>query len=111
GLLQRAGLTRWLAGAATHAWWLLALVCAFATLVAMLSTRRYGFVWETTLLSPDAFVGLTAALGWLPSVVGFPVPDAELVRASDGLQSLGPQAHAVWSGWLLGCVMVYGIVP
>lgn len=111
GLLQKAGILRWLLGALSHGWWLLALLSAFATLIALLSTRRYGFVWETTLLSPDTFVALTHALGWLPAAAGFAVPDASLVRASDGLQPIAPQAQAIWSSWLLGCVLVYGIVP
>lgn len=111
GLLQRAGMLRWLLGAVTHAWWLLALLSALATLIAMLSTRRYGFVWETTLLSPDTFVALTHALGWLPSLMGFDTPDTALVRASDGLQPLPAHAQAVWSSWLLGCVVAYGVLP
>ncbi|WP_369293815.1 DUF2868 domain-containing protein, partial [Klebsiella pneumoniae] len=32
----------------------------------MLATRRYGFVWETTILSADTFVAVTQALGTLP---------------------------------------------
>src|SRR5690606_32772141 len=111
GLLQRAGMLRWMFGALSHAWWLLALLSALVTLIAMLSTRRYGFVWETTLLSPDTFVALTHALGWLPSLIGFATPDAALIRASDGLQPLLPQAQAIWSSWLLGCVLMYGMLP
>lgn len=111
GLLQRAGMLRGVLGALSHAWWLLALLSALVTLVAMLSTRRYGFVWETTLLSPDTFVALTHTLGWLPSLLGFETPDTGLVRASDGLQPLPAHAQAVWSSWLLGCVVVYGVLP
>lgn len=110
-LLRRAALLRGLSGLASHGWWLLALLSAFATLLALLSARRYGFVWETTLLQPETFVVLTRTLGWLPSLLGFPLPDAALVRASDGLHPLAPQAQAIWSGWLLGCVLVYGIAP
>lgn len=111
GLLQRAGMLRWMLGAFSHAWWLLALLSALVTLVAMLSTRRYEFVWETTLLSPDTFVALTHALGWLPSLIGFETLDTALIRASDGLQPLPAYAQAAWSSWLLGCVVVYGVLP
>lgn len=111
GLLQRAGMLRWVLGAISHAWWLIALLSALVTLIAMLSTRRYGFAWETTLLSPDTFVALTHALGWLPSLMGFDTPDTMLVRASDGLQPLPAHAHAIWSSWLLGCVVAYGVLP
>jgi hypothetical protein len=110
-LLSRQGALRWVLGAVSHAVWALAFVGALACMLALLSARRYGFSWETTLLSPDTFVWLTAALGWLPSLLGFPTPPAEIVRASDGLQTLPDSAMALWSGWLIGCVVVYGLLP
>lgn len=110
GLLQRAGMLRALLGAFSHAWWLLALFSAFVTLIALLATRRYEFVWETTLLSSHSFVILTQTLGWLPGLLGFAAPDAATIRASDGLQALGPAGQVMWSQWLLGCVFVYGVL-
>src|SRR5690606_40014303 len=50
-------------------------------------------------------------LGWLPSFIGFPQPSAEVVRASNGLQTLPVSAQALWSAWLLGTVVLYGLVP
>nr|WP_253207169.1 DUF2868 domain-containing protein [Verticiella sp. GG226] len=111
GLLARAGIARWLAGVVGNLWWLLALVSALVTLLALLSTRRYGFVWETTLLAPDTFVALTEALGRLPAALGFAVPDAAAVRASGGAAPLDAPVQVLWSNWLLGCVVVYGILP
>ncbi|MEX1081573.1 MAG: DUF2868 domain-containing protein [Halofilum sp. (in: g-proteobacteria)] len=113
-LLQRAGLTRWGLGIVVHAFWLLALLSALATLLAMLSARRYGFAWETTLLTPEAFVTLTRAIGGLPSLLGFPLPDVDTVRASNLDQGAGvanEAARQAWAGWLLGSLVVYGIVP
>lgn len=110
-LLSRQHALRWLLGAVSHAVWVLAFVGALACMLAILSARRYGFNWETTLLSPDTFVGLTSALGWLPSLLGFSVPSPEIIRASDGLQTLPESAMALWSGWLIGCVVVYGLLP
>lgn len=110
-LLQRARLQRVLFGVLTHGWWLLTLLTTLGTLIVLLSTRRYEFLWETTLLSPDTFVGLTHALGYLPALFGFSIPDAELVRASDGLQPLTSADHALWSTFLLGCVVLYGVLP
>ncbi len=110
-LLARHGGLRWVLSAVTHAIWLAGLSAALAALLAALSTRRYAFAWETTILDPDTFVGLTQALGWLPRQLGFAVPDAAAVLASDGLQSVPAAVQAQWSGWLVGAVVVYGIAP
>lgn len=110
-LLQRQRLTRWLLGTLVHGLWLLALLAALVLLLMLLSTRRYGFVWETTLLQPDTFVGLTQVLGALPSLFGFSTPDAAMIRASgDSLPALDLSRQA-WAGWLLGVLVVYGILP
>jgi hypothetical protein len=110
-LAQQRRCTRAVSGLVSHSLWLVALLSAVATLLALLSARRYSFNWETTLLSPDTFVALTHALGWLPGLLGFQMPADALVRASDGLQPLPEQVHALWSSWLIGCVVVYGLLP
>ncbi len=110
-LLGRHNTLRWVLGGISHALWTLALACAVATLLAVLSARRYSFNWETTLLSPDTFVNLVTTLGWLPAKLGFAMPSPELIRASDGLQVLPESAQALWSSWLIGCVIVYALAP
>lgn len=110
-LLARAGALRGLFGSISHLLWLTALCAALATLLVVLSTASYRFVWATTLLAPDTFVWLTQAIGWLPAHLGFPMPDAATIRASDGTQVLPAAAQAQWSLWLIGVVVVYGIVP
>lgn len=110
-LLARAGALRGLFGAVSHLLWLTALCAALAALLAVLSTASYRFIWATTLLAPDTFVTLTQAVGWLPAQLGFPLPDAAVVRASDGAQVLPADAQVQWSVWLIGVLVVYGIVP
>ncbi len=110
-LLQRQRLTRWLLGVLVHGLWLLALSSALVVLLMLLSTRRYGFVWETTLLQPDTFVGLTQALGALPALLGFSTPDVAMIRASGDSQPALDLGRQAWAGWLLGVLMVYGILP
>src|SRR5690606_35962075 len=78
---------------------------------AMLATRRYGFVWETTILGSETFIALTHLLGGLPSLLGFGQPDAELIRASGDSLQLDESARHSWAGWLLGVVLVYGLLP
>lgn len=110
-LLRRQRLGRWLLGLGVHGMWLLAMACALLMLLALLATRRYGFVWETTILGESAFVGLTQALGALPALLGFGVPDAEQIRASGTLAGDLESARRQWAGWLVGVVLVYGLLP
>ncbi|MDN7140522.1 DUF2868 domain-containing protein [Pseudomonas sp. JQ170] len=110
-LLQRQKLNRWLLGLLVHGLWLVALSTALVMLLILLATRRYGFVWETTILGADTFVGLTQALGSLPSLLGFSVPDVEMIRASGDSQPALELARQAWASWLLGVLLVYGIVP
>ena len=111
GLLARGRLASWGLGAVSHLLWFLALVGAAAGLLGLLAVRRYGFVWETTILPGDAFVSLTTVLGVLPGQLGFPVPDAAQVIASGDAVMAGEVGRRAWSGWLLGCVLVYGVLP
>ncbi|CAM5566868.1 hypothetical protein SSTU70S_05979 [Stutzerimonas stutzeri] len=110
-LLQRQRLGRWLLGLGVHGLWLLAMACALLMLLVLLATRRYGFVWETTILGENAFVGLTQALGALPALLGFGVLDVEQIRASGTLAGDLESARRQWAGWLVGVVLVYGLLP
>lgn len=110
-MLQRQGLNRWLLGLLVHGLWLVALLSALLLTLVLLATRRYGFAWETTLLGSDTFVSLTHALGAIPALMGFAVPSAEIIRASgDAALPIEAARHA-WAGWLLGVLLVFGILP
>lgn len=110
-LLGRSGLLRWWLGAVTHGVWLFALTGALAGLLITLSARRYGFVWETTILPTEVFVRFIQGLGWLPAQFGFSLPDSAAVRAGGADGGQDEAARIAWSSWLIGCVVVYGIVP
>lgn len=109
-VLDQRRLGRWLLGLGVHGLWVLAMASALVTLLALLATRRYGFVWETTILGEGTFVGLTQALGALPSLLGFSVPDIDQIRASGALSSDPESARQRWAGWLVGVVLVYGLL-
>lgn len=111
GLLGRRGALAPALACISHGAWLLALGTMAVTLTGLLSARRYTFHWETTLLAPETVQTLTATLGWLPRQLGFAVPPDAIVRISDGLHRLPDTAHAQWSGWLIGCVVLYGVLP
>lgn len=111
GLLQQHRLGRWLLGLGVHGLWSLILASALLMLLGLLATRRYGFIWETTILGDQAFVGLIQAIGWLPAQLGFALPSEAQIRASglrtgdlDGLRQ-------VWAGWLVGALLVWGLLP
>lgn len=110
-LLQRQKILRWGLGRLLHGWWLITLCTALLTLVALLATRRYGFVWESTIVASDSFVTLVNSLGTPAAWLGFAVPDSELIQHS-GMQALAnEQARQIWASWLLGMLLVYGILP
>ncbi|MEK1907281.1 MAG: DUF2868 domain-containing protein, partial [Pseudomonas sp.] len=110
-LLQRRRLNRWLLGLLVHGLWLVILLSAGLMLLVLLSTRRYGFVWETTLLGSDTFIAITHLLGALPGLLGFPIPDAETIRASGDSALAVESARHAWAGWLLGVLLVFGLLP
>ena len=110
-LLQRKKLNRWALGALVNGLWLLAMLSALILLLTLMATRRYGFVWETTLLGADTFIHVTQALGYLPSLLGFNVPTQEMIRASgDGALDI-ESARQAWATWLVGVLVVYGVLP
>lgn len=80
-------------------------------LLTLLATRRYGFVWETTILGADTFVAVTQALGTLPALLGFNVPSAEMIRASGDAAVNIERARQAWAAWLVGVLLVYGLLP
>ena len=110
-LLQRRKLNRWALGVLVNGLWLLAMLSALVILLMLMATRRYGFVWETTLLGGDTFVAMTQALGALPALLGFSVPTVEMIRASGDAALNIESARQAWAAWLVGVLLVYGVLP
>jgi hypothetical protein len=110
-LLQRKKLNRWAIGVLVNGLWLLALLSALAILLMLMATRRYGFVWETTILSGETFVVMTQTLGALPALLGFSVPSVEMIRASGDAALNIESARQAWAAWLVGVLLIYGVLP
>ncbi|MCG5525205.1 DUF2868 domain-containing protein [Ectothiorhodospira haloalkaliphila] len=110
-LLGRGGLARWSAGTVTHLLWAAFGAGALLMCIWSLSVRQYDFAWGTTLLSEAHFITLIHTLGALPAWVGIPVPDEELIRASRLGVSEGADGRIAWSGFLLGSLLFYGLLP
>lgn len=112
GLLAPTRCLRWGASALSHGLWTLALAGAALTVLLLFASRRYGFVWETTILPADVFVELGAGLGRVPAMLGLPVPDAGTLSASGAAGALlDDGGRRAWAGWLLGSLLVYGLLP
>ncbi|MDX1606328.1 MAG: DUF2868 domain-containing protein, partial [Candidatus Competibacterales bacterium] len=110
-LLAQAG-GRWLLSAISHGLWLAYLGGVLGMTLVLLSVRQYEFVWETTILSAASYHELTRILGWMPGMLGFPTPDASQIDASrwpDGV--VAGVADRAWPGLVLGCLVVYGLLP
>jgi len=77
-----------------------------------LIVRQYSFSWESTLLSDQALIALTHVLGWLPSMVGFDVPNnAAIVQSRLVTDALPLSVARQWASLLIGSLLMYGIVP
>jgi len=111
-LLNHHRLLRWGMGSLTHLLWLLALVAAVLGLLVMLATQRHLFVWETTILPGAMFVDFVTQAGVLPTYFGFVTPSPEMILASGSSHvTQSDAARHAWAAWLIGCVIVYGVLP
>ena len=109
--LQHSGM-RWYLGRFSHQLWLATLTGMLLAIIFLLIVRQYSFSWESTLLSDQALITLTQLLGWLPSMVGFDVPDSTAIVQSRLATDAMPLAVArQWAGLLVGSLLMYGIVP
>jgi hypothetical protein len=111
-VFAESGAARWLTSALSHLLWLAYLLGVLAVLLLHFTTREYAFNWETTILDQRHYQAVTEVLAVLPGWLGFPVPDASMVAESRTPSTTTPAAirHA-WAGLLLGCIVVYGILP
>ena len=100
---------RWRVGAVSHGLWLATLVGMLAAVLLLLLVRQYTFNWESTLLGGHTLAAAVGALSKLPSMLGFPVPDADAVW--QGRVRGNVDDARAWAGLLVGSMMVYGILP
>ena len=87
------------------------MLSALLMMLLLMATRRYGFIWETTILSPDVFVAVTRSLGALPGWLGFGVPTDEMIRVSTDTRYNSELLRQAWAVWLVGIVLFYGVIP
>ena len=107
-MLQRTRLAPWAFGLVSHLVWSAAFVLVLVGLLLAFAFKEYRLTWETTILSAQTFADFVRATGWLPGLLGFPVPELAVGAAPQGPLAL-PASAAAW--WLVGCVAVYGLLP
>lgn len=109
--LQHTGM-RWYLSTFSHQLWLATLTGMLLAIIFLLIVRQYSFSWESTILSNETLMTLTQWLGWLPSMVGFSVPDNEAIVQSRLVKDAMPLSIArQWASLLIGSLLMYGIVP
>jgi len=104
---------KWQFSKVTHELWLVYLLAGFTMLVLQLMARQYDFVWGTTLLSDTAFVALTDVLSVPLQALGLATPSTEQVHDTQiGIAQTLTAAHRYsWAQFLLGALLLFGIVP
>lgn len=112
-LMNRSGLGQWWLSVITHSLWLLLLMATLVAMLLVLSLRSYGFVLETTILSPEVFSRLVQGFGALPARIGFAVPDADMIAVAltGDVATQTEPARRAWSSWLIGGLLVYAVFP
>lgn len=104
---------KWQFSKITHELWLVYLLTGFAVLVLQLIIRQYDFVWGTTLLSDMAFMKLTDALSTPLQALGLITPGIEQIHDTQigASQTLTAAHRYSWAQFLLGALLLFGIVP
>jgi len=105
---------RWRFGALSNGAWTMFNIGCIAMLLLLLSTQEHRFHWETTILSAGHYARIAEWLGWLPSVLGFPVPTAGDIVATESSRHSAELADGVrlaWSGFVVGSLVTYALLP
>jgi hypothetical protein len=110
-LSDHANTQRWWLALATHGMWFTVMSGVLLSMIMAFSLRHYTFVWETTWLGEDIFVHLAKLIGSVPVMLGFAVPDAQMIRNSGNTAVDLPAIRMAWASWLVGAVLVFGWLP
>lgn len=111
GVAEQREATKWWLALVTHTIWAATLAGALLALLVALSLRHYTFMWQTTWLEANVFVGLAQAIGAWPEWLGFDVPQAQTILMS-GNQAIDQSlVRTQWAHWLVGAVFAWGLLP
>lgn len=103
---------KWRISALTHKFWLVYLASGLALLILMMLAKQYNFTWGTTLLPDSSLPQITRLLGAPLEAIGLPVPQDEQITVSRiGIKGQDTETRTAWAGFLMGVLLLYGIVP
>lgn len=97
----------------THVAWCCYLVGSILGLLLLFATRQFNFIWESTLLSAEAFIRLSQWLATPLQWLGMPTPsEADIVHSgSSKAAAYSSDLRQQWALFLLGCLGIYGLLP
>ncbi|MBR7888886.1 DUF2868 domain-containing protein [Marinomonas sp. A79] len=102
----------WLVSGVSHTAWCGYLFAGWLMTLLLLLTNQVDFVWETTLLSDQAFLQLTQSLSVVPQWFGLALPNKLDVLASRvDLVSQSASTRQHWANFLLASIFLYGVLP
>ena len=108
-LVARERLSPWAFGLVSHLVWTFGFAFMLLGLLFAFAFREYQLTWETTILGPNWFAAFARITGYLPALLGVPVPNPS--AAVGGVQNAGAWPAREAATWLLACVALYGLLP
>jgi len=106
---------KWRFSLLTHQFWLSYLLAGIAMLILLMTAKQYDFIWGTTLLPENALPELTHMLASPMEWLGMTQPDSQQIMASRmdaaGIIMQDAATRSAWAIFLLGALMVYGLLP
>ena len=103
---------KWLISSLSHGAWGFYLLAGWIMTLLLLLTNQVNFVWETTLLSDDAFIQLTQSLSVIPHWFGISLPNqVDILASRVDLVSQTAATRQHWANFLLASIMIYGVLP
>ncbi|GKS68110.1 protein of unknown function [Nitrosomonas sp. PY1] len=103
---------KWRISALTHKFWLVYLISGLVLLVLMMLAKQYNFTWGTTLLPDGSLPQITRLLGAPLEAIGLPVPqDEQIIVSRIGIEGQDTETRTAWASFLIGTLLLYGIVP
>ncbi|MEH6451888.1 MAG: DUF2868 domain-containing protein [Psychromonas sp.] len=99
----------------THLLWFSYFTGSVLMLLSLLATHQVDFIWQTSILSAQSFQWLTEFLAYIPSLLGFPVPNLLQIEQSNiahfNILNDPENARLVWSSLLISSLVIYGLLP
>ncbi|RCX06685.1 DUF2868 domain-containing protein [Marinomonas foliarum] len=103
---------KWLISSLSHGAWGCYLLAGWIMTLLLLLTNQINFVWETTLLSDEAFIKLTQTLSVIPQWFGISLPNQlDILASRVDLISQTAATRQHWANFLLASIMIYGVFP